>query len=143
VYHIFVKQFGGANSSFTFRWGYGWNYKRPYEPITALVEEQVKNLYGPSDKQQTKNALAKTTQLNSTCADFDIGIRKLGADEKAIYQYLNSTLVKNARIGWAKTAYFNLERKEYVVKLDGCDQPIQFILTRDPSKIKEIKNSCL
>lgn len=142
IYNIFVSQFGGPNSSSTYRWGYGWNYRRPFGPLTNQEEEQIKNLYG-SDKSSVQQKIAvQTSTLRSLCSHEDIGTRSFTSDEQSIYRYLNENLKNNDIVSWAKFSYFNQVQKEYLLKLENCSEPILFIMTPKTSQIIEASSRC-
>lgn len=125
-----VDKTGSAKTSLTFRWGYGWNYNRPYTEITTQEEAQVQLLY-KKNKNDVSSFLAATTQdLDLMCTTHDYVLDGFGPFEKAIYNYLNSNLINNDTILTVKERNFNLEKKEFEIQLASCPEPLTLTISR-------------
>lgn len=125
-YRVFVEKFGGPDSSKTYRWGYGWNYRRPYGPVTRAEEEQLATLYGLNRATYSSALLALNQPMEEACGSNDTVFQEISRDEKMIYAYLNEHLKNPDQIEWAKKQYFNLQGTNYDFKLKGCELPVAF-----------------
>jgi len=146
VYKFFVQQFGGPDTNKTYRWGYGWNYRRPYGPLSAAEQAQIQTLY-PAVVSATKTDVRELVMtmdfpLIRLCNTTDPIFFGLRDNEIHLYHYLNSTLKKDFYVEWAKLKYWNLEHEDYVIKLRGCETPLTAILqTSNPDSIV-VQNPC-
>lgn len=137
-----VKYFGGPNSSQTYRWGYGWNYKRPYKPLEQSEIDQVVGLYGTERNDQLLYFQTQAISLVNLCRSQDLAADGFNSDEKIIFDHLNSKLKKNEFIEWAKMTYFNLEMTEYKIKLKGCSETITARLMKRAHQPIELISTC-
>lgn len=142
VYKLFVKQFGGPDSSQTFRWGYGWNYKRSYSPLSAAEEAMITEEHQKTPKQLRQSLAEETTGLLKMCDTYDYGLQPLNSDEEKIYEILSQKVKNTDVIEWAKFGYFNLEKAEYAVKLQSCSNPVTFVLFKDKRKGPAVISEC-
>lgn len=142
IYKFFVQIFGGPETGTTFRWGYGWNYKRPYGPISRQEYRQVEEMYGNNIYDIKKLLFESYNNVVKTCDIRDYALMGFNDDERVVYQYLNLHLKKNDRISWARPGYSNLKQKDFILKLDGCNSPITFVIARDSGEIIQAQGSC-
>ncbi len=138
LYRAFVKRFGGANSSQIFRWGYGWNYKRPYSPLSESEESMVSEEHGRSSDRLKRDLKDNFAHLTRVCDTYDYGLQGLSRDEEEIYRILGERLESDDVIEWAKPGDYNLEKREYLVKLHSCPKTIIFIFFARNEKPPEV-----
>lgn len=141
IYKLFVKEFGGPKSSQTFRWGYGWNYKRPYGVLSTVEEGQIAMLYG-ANKTDVQQMLSKTTELTQMCDSYDVVFRGYSDEEKVIYEFLNKKLKQEERIDWLRAGYFNMVKKDFLVKFDRCEKIMTITLFKDSQKPIQVASDC-
>ena len=141
LYRLFVKRFGGPNSHSSYRWGYGWSGQRAYAPLTQVEMNQAQSMYSMEGTQIYQVLAVSTRVLQSACSTNDPIFNGLSKEEELIYQSLNSKLKRNDIIEWAKPGYFNLDRKEFDMKLKSCDQPVKFIFSKKTSEIS-VETDC-
>jgi len=147
LYRTSVDQFGGPNSTKTYRWGYGWNYQRSFGPLNPKEKEKVKRLnqegFGPS----TLNPRQHQQLIKRTCLDNDPVFAGFSDEENSIYDYLNSHLTKSDEIEWAREGYYNLDYKSYELKLKSCPHAWKFIFEKKSSTgeaiTPKVETSCL
>ena len=137
-----VKYFGGPDSSQTYRWGYGWNYRRPYKPLDQSEIAQVAGLYGTERNDQLQYFQTQAIPLVNLCTSQDLAADGFNSDEKIIFDHLNSKLKKNEFIEWAKMTYFNLEMTEYKIKLNGCSELVTARLNKRTHHAIELISNC-
>lgn len=142
IYKLFVKQFGGPNSSQSFRWGYGWNYKRPYLPLSNEESALITEEYQKTPQQIQQNMKQETKNLFKMCDTYDYGLRPLSSNEEKIYEILSQKVGDMDLIEWAKQSYFNLEKIEYLVKLQSCQNPITFTFFKNKHAAPEVISDC-
>ncbi len=139
---IAVKYFGGPDSSQTFRWGYGWNYRRPYKPLDQSEMAQVAGLYGTNSQEQIQFFQTHPIQLVNLCTNHDLAADGFNADEKLIYNHLNLRLKKNELIEWAKMTNIIAEKTEYKIKLKSCPQPFIAVIKKRAHHQIELFHNC-
>lgn len=141
VYKFFVQKFGGPDSSQTYRWGYGWNYRRPYRELSSDENQQIVSLYGVGLEKIRETLLASDFPLLKLCNTYDPVFYGFSDDEKAAYRLLNASLKHDDVIEWAKWDYFNLEKREFQVKLKNCPTPAVITFLKDGSP--KLRSDCL
>lgn len=141
-YRFFVGRLGGPNSSQKFRWGYGWNYRRPYAPITPDEVEQVQHLYGADLSITLKNLAKNFVTLTWTCSKSDPVLKGFSQDEEEIYKFLNSNLKISDIIRWAKKVHDDSDVRQYEVQLEKCAKPMTFVVSTKDSQILQVENQC-
>jgi hypothetical protein len=142
IFKSFVRQFGVPNSTQTFRWGYGWNSKRPYAALTEKDELQIKNLYGVDSSQLEKTLLSIGFPLVRTCDNYDPIFNGISREEKAIYASLNEKMTTDDSIEWAKWDYFNQDKREFLIKLRGCSETLVASFQKNSQDQIEISGNC-
>lgn len=142
VYKLFVEEFGGPDSSLTFRWGYGWNYRRPFSPLSAQEEAMFADEYGVRIERARQNLKESFVNLVKLCDTYDYGLQNLSLDEEKIFHALSNRVKKDDVIEWAKQSYFNFEKREYLLKLQSCQNPITFIFFENKEKSPEVVTDC-
>jgi len=142
VYKSFVNEFGGPDSTQSFRWGYGWNYKRKYSALTEEENNQIKNLYGVGQDQLPDFIMAQPFALQRVCDTTDTVFLGLRKEEIEIYNFLNSHLKKADVMTWARLKFFNQVQMSYEIKLQSCVEPVVVTLYQDKSRSPEMKSSC-
>ncbi len=141
-YKFFVKKFGGPNSYSSYRWGYGWNYARSYATLSAAEKMQIDNLNQSAIGQTTENLVFQSAQLVRMCSSTDTAFNKLSKEEDNIYALLNSKLQKNDVIEWGRWGYYNLEKREFELKLKSCDDLVVFVFGKKSSENPSISTNC-
>jgi hypothetical protein len=142
IYRAFVDRLGGPESLSTYRWGYGWNFRRPYGEITGDEEKQAIALYGV-DKELLPDLLVHSTSvLERTCDTYDYSLKGYSADEKLVYRYLSAHLKEDDVIEWARSDYFNLSERRLAVKLASCEPPVLISISQKSNRIVRIQSEC-
>ncbi|MNJ98444.1 hypothetical protein D3C87_162100 [compost metagenome] len=142
VYKAFVGQFGGPDSTNSYRWGYGWNYKRPYGAITPEEESQVVAMYGVGRDQIYQTLYGFEAPLMKMCDSRDPVFAGFSSEEKAAYKYLNTHLNSPSVIEWARWKNFDLKKREFEIKINSCSIPLILNFERSSDKIQGLSNSC-
>lgn len=142
IYEVFVNRFGSGRSSTTFRWGYGWNYKRPYAALTPEETQQASKMYDVPASDLAMFLLSKTSNLVRQCDIFDVGLQDVSTEENAIYRYLNAHLKKDEVIQWAKSTWAGVNTKRIFVKFEGCENPLIFNFTKRSESKPDISGGC-
>jgi hypothetical protein len=141
IYKLFVAQFGGPMSTQSYRWGYGWNYRRPYKPLSQDEEKQVEALYHESLSVAQEELATTTHQLKRMCDTYDPVFQGISAEELRAYEFLNLTLHRDDQIEWAHWGNFNLERRELEIKLMSCDSAIKLIYSKTSAELLDVDTS--
>lgn len=141
VYKFFVQKLGGPDSYQSYRWGYGWNYRRPFGPITKSEERQVVALYGVGPDKIRETLLASDFRLLKLCDLRDPVFYGWNEDEMSAYRLLNATLKKDDLVEWAQWDYFNLEKRQFQVKLRSCPAPMT--ITFHKGAAPTLQSECL
>jgi len=147
VYRLFVGQFGGPQTRQNYRWGYGWNYQRPYAPLSQDEHEQIRIVYGYTHLEQASQDLYKNNhELKRVCDTYDPifwGNKKI---EELVFQHLNHNLKEQKTIEYAQLTYFNLDQSELKIELTQCKEPIKYIFNRSEHghqiKATNLSESC-
>jgi len=126
----------------TFRWGYGWNYKRPYSAISAQEELAIAAEFGKSAAQLKQSLKENFTSLSRMCDTYDYGLQKMNSDDQKIFELLSERIKTADIIEWAKPGYFNLEKREILVKLQTYQTPITFTFFKKGQKVPELVPNC-
>lgn len=142
VYKSFVAEFGGPTSSQSYRWGYGWNYKRNFSKLTTAEDNQIKRLYGVDQNQFSDFMMKQKFSLQRVCDPTDPIFYGLRKEEIETYHFLNQRLKKQDVIVWARLKNFNLVSYSYEIKLQSCHEPVIVTLFKDAGKASELQSSC-
>nr|WP_295900068.1 hypothetical protein [uncultured Bdellovibrio sp.] len=141
LYNLSVGQFGGPESSQDFRWGYGWNYRRPYAPLTDEEKKQVQILYGGNLEKTQKDLRENFKNLKVSCSTEDKALKGFNKEEKWIYSYLNRKLKKDDTVQWARR-FSHEEIQEYLLKFEGCSTPVAFMFSAKSKTLIGVRSSC-
>jgi hypothetical protein len=141
IFKLFVAKFGGPMSSQTYRWGYGWNYRRPFQRLSANEERQVEALYNSSLSAIQETMATTTHQLKRMCDTYDPVFQGLSVQELKAYEHLNHALRRDDQIEWAHWGDFNLEQRVFEVKLMGCDSVIKLIYSKESDELKSVETA--
>ncbi|MCK6599108.1 MAG: hypothetical protein L6Q37_12145, partial [Bdellovibrionaceae bacterium] len=117
---------GGSNKMpSTYRWGYGWNYLRPYEPLKAWEIQEAERLYGKNleilKAKIEKNQIPLFFQL----LVFDGGLLPISTADRIVYFHLQEHLVKNHFVnGVSIVSLPEFNRTQYQLQLTECPKKI-------------------
>jgi hypothetical protein len=142
LYARVVAQSGTPESSKTYRWGYGWNYRRRYAEINENEEAQVLAMYGVDKHNVAQKVFAATNELVKYCDSFDSALRTPTTEEKNVYLELNRRLQKNDIVEWSRWRRTVIGRRRLEVKLQTCATPIIFTFTLGKPEVMSIEGSC-
>ena len=131
IYLRAVMAFGLPKLRTSFRWGFGWNYERPYSPLKAEEIQQAEFWYG-KDLKKLKTAAAKnrirTYPFGGTA---DASLNPLNKQEIQIYNHLKRNLKKNQVVVSSRLVYFNLEQRRYAIRLSSCgDRELEYFFPK-------------
>lgn len=146
IYFSGVRIGGPFGSGAAFRWGYGWNYIRPYSPLTDYELSQAQALYGKKLEGLAQATDLKTISSNSKTKVFDQSLRPPQKGELQIYDFLKATLRGSTFILSATFVDVSFDLRQFRLVLESCPQaPIVFDLDRSSLEIKRILDepSCL
>lgn len=133
VFAAAVRTFGGPHTSKLYRWGYGWNVDRGYEPVSSEGERQAKAMYGATGAALRQKLVDSTEKLEAVCNPDDRSLKELSASEKTVYDILKAKLRKQDTVEWARRGYFNQEHELVEVKLSQCATAVVIKLALDGS----------
>lgn len=142
VYGKFVDLFGGPDSRQTYRWGYGWNYSRPFAALTPDEKVQIDRLYDVNLDDVFASLKPRTEHVAWMCSTFDPIFFGYTPEDKAAFQYLNERMPFNSVIERAEYGYFNLERREFIVQVEGCQSPAWIVFERNSPRIIDATFRC-
>jgi len=142
VYKIFVGKFGGPDSNKTYRWGYGWNYKRPYADVTAAEEAQVKVMYGVGKDKIQSVLYDANPPIVRMCDTNDPVFVGFSPEEKIAYAMLNAKIRKNTMIEWARWDSATSEQRVFEVGLQNCATPVVITFYSNANQSPQITDSC-
>lgn len=142
IYENFVDKFGGPRSTQYYRWGYGWNYKRDYAPISEVEEKQIKALAGADSNQASKILFENQAHLQKVCDTFDPVFWGFRKEEVEAYQFLNRTLKKPDVIEWARWSYYNAKESLLAIKLKSCNTTSTLIFSTNSAAAPVFKSDC-
>lgn len=142
VYQIFVQKFGGPDSNKTYRWGYGWNYQRPYGEITAAEEAQVRAIYGVGKDTIQQVLYNEGTPIVRMCSYTDAVFNGFSTEEKAAYAWLNSRIKKDTLIEWAHWSHAQDNSRELDLRLQGCQVPTIFVFNANVPANPQVSGGC-
>ncbi|MEQ1666227.1 MAG: hypothetical protein ABL927_12725, partial [Bdellovibrionales bacterium] len=137
-----VETFGVPEREVTYRWGYGWNKIRLFSPISEDEKKQVLALYNVEPEQLLENLNDRGIPLINMCTTHDAALNKISLEEKNIYKMLNTTLHTDDTIEWAKWGYYDLDKREFEVKLMKCKRPIIITISKIKKNSYSISNNC-
>ncbi|MFN8847404.1 MAG: hypothetical protein ACK5W9_11195 [Bdellovibrionales bacterium] len=125
IYHSSVSFFGTPDSLQNFRWGYGWNYKRNYGPLTEQEKDFITQVYQQPPKE-IKEQLRKQAQLPllNSCGKSDLVFKGFEKMDRILFSYINENLNNNDIIDWIRTVDFSMDKHSFEVKLRSCPEPI-------------------
>lgn len=143
IYHLFVSQLGGPQSSHTFRWAYGWNFKRNYAPLSDREVTQVEMMYKTGIEDIISHLENTSFPLIRQCDTYDPAFSSLTDEEISVYKYMNANLRRNETIEWAKWKNYKTGPLRFEVKLYSCQTPIEFHFVRSAIAEMTVVNNCL
>jgi len=142
MYKGFVAELGGPLSTQSYRWGYGWNYKRNYSDLTEEENNQIKRMYGVDKNKFSDFMMNQSFHLQRICDPADPVFYGLRKEEVAVYRFLNARLSKQDVITWARLKNFNRGGFTYEIKLQSCDEAVLVSFFEDAKKPPELKSTC-
>jgi len=142
IYSATVKQFAGPNTHQSFRWGFGWNFKRGYGELSLAEKSQIEKMYGVSSQDVSAVLNHSTTQIFESCNTIDTAFTPLMKEEKVIYQHLNQNLKKDRLIQSSQVTDFNLNTKTIQVRLEGCAESVEYVFTRGIEQPVSVRETC-
>lgn len=143
LYHKSVSVVPSAKTNFTYRWGYGWNYNRPYKTLTEVEKNKMTAMYDVENFNDLLNKIKSAGYpLIRSCHDIDSAFNKLDKREIWVYQHLNEKLQTNQRVEWAHWESQLGQNQIYVIKLDQCNDPIRYNFFKKTLRLQKIENSC-
>lgn len=121
---------GGTNKiPSTYRWGYGWNYLRPYEPLKAWEIEEAERLYGKNLEVLKSKIEKNQIPLFFQLLVFDGGVLPVSTADRVIYFHLQDHLVKNhfvSSVSIVSLPEFSIT--QYQLELTECSKKIIYSL---------------
>jgi len=143
LYRSAVGTFGGPANTQTFRWGYGWNYQRSFQPLTESERQQAYRLYGVTSWEDLRKKLSSTTRvLENLCHSTDLSLLGYTDEDVRIFQTLNARLKRETQIEWIYLGDFNRFRRIYILKLKNCDRTLELELDTARSAAPRIVGTC-
>lgn len=147
IYRQFVQKFGGPDGDMIFRWGYGWNYRRPYGSLTTDEVAQALALLASQEDHRDLELMkarlgAETRRLVRACDTFDRALSGFTRDDGIIYRELGAKLKKDGRAEWAKLEYFNRSKTVYLVKMERCDTPLEVTISKSSPRTAKVRGKC-
>lgn len=142
AYRLAVDNFGSRKTNSTFRWGYGWNYKRNYTPLSETEISEVVQHYGMGVEETKQYLKSSNFQLYRMCSLIDGGLGKLTLDEKIIFELLSKNVLKEDKIEWGKLVNYNLVENKYHFKLHSCAEPVLIKISKRNNDQYSIESKC-
>jgi len=127
VYEAGVRAMGSGASDQAYRWGYGWNGRRPYAPLTESDFAQAERLHRARTREALREQLA-ATPLVTPCDTHDPAFNGLRPEEITAYEHLRASGADV--VEWARWGYFNLAESQLELKLASCARPVTFTFSR-------------
>ncbi|MCB0368191.1 MAG: hypothetical protein KDD45_01820 [Bdellovibrionales bacterium] len=140
IYYYGVS-LGGVNSlPNSFRWGYGWNYMRPYKNLTTEEIQQAETLYGKNLKGLKVKILDSDINYSTQWYTLDNSLFTFLIGDKIIYTYLQKFLKRNDVIVRGSKTLKNLKTVSYKIQLKSCGKhDVEFMLDVDALKGEYLK----
>lgn len=143
LYHKSVSVVPSAKTNFTYRWGYGWNYKRPYKPLNSVEKNQMTAMYEVENFNELLSHIKSIGYpLIRSCHDIDSAFNKLNKQEIWAYHHLNDNLQTDDRIDWAYWESRQGYNQIFVIKLDNCNEPIRYNFIKRTLQLQKIESTC-
>lgn len=140
LYEGAVRTFGQPNSSQTFRWGYGWNFKRLYGQLSEKELAAIDQIYSQNPDRLKRDLLDQESQpLLTSCLREDLAFQGFRTSDYQLFKFINLHLVKTDFIESLVKTNFNLDAETYELRLASCAQPITLQL-ENSGKIEATSN---
>ncbi|MBL7544810.1 MAG: hypothetical protein JNL11_13415 [Bdellovibrionaceae bacterium] len=120
IYYEGVSVGGAARGPNTFRWGYGWDYRRSYSPITSEERLQAERMYG-KDLYKLKEQIGRrqyVINLELFTVDY-LNVNRTSAD-KLVYYFLQNNLKRHDVVTFASKMTIKNSNWWYQVRLQSC-----------------------
>ncbi len=146
IYFSAVRMGGRPHTWAGFRWGYGWNYVRPYSILSDDERAQAQSMYGQKLEGLAQAIDLKIIASNSKLKFFDHSVQPIQTGEPEIYNYLKNTLRGSTSVVGANFMDLSSDVRQFRLVLESCPgSEIIFEITRSSSEIKRItdEHSCL
>lgn len=131
--------FGGtANGFTTFRFGYGWDVRRIYRPISAQEMEQAERLYGKGLEQLHEMIRNKTYEVKLELVPLDMATFNQWHDDIIVYTLLQNTLKRQDIVNYGRKLYFENNTYYYAVGLKSCGESRVLIKLRRMLMIRDL-----
>lgn len=120
IYYLGVRAGGGPDQRMSYRWGYGWNYRRPYASLSEFETSQAEYLYGVGLIQLETAADRHQIPVVSSADKDDPSTNPLSEEEIRIYEHLRKSLKAGDVVVRAELIYSTAETKRFRVQLEKC-----------------------
>lgn len=134
LYYITVSTLTGAMVPATYRWGYGWEKKRDFRPLTSWETKQVVDQWHSVNENRDPKFILNV---------LDLAPRTFLNFELSILEWLQLHIVDNSTIERIDKSKNDRDGYDVQVIISGCTQPIDFrFLNRDILMQVNSSNSC-
>ncbi|MBN8536462.1 MAG: hypothetical protein J0M15_05380 [Deltaproteobacteria bacterium] len=119
--YFFGVQMGGVNFlPNSFRWGYGWNFLRPYTGLTSEELSQAEIFYGKNLGQLWQKLKFDGFKIELQLYTLENSLVTILPSDKAIYNYLKLVMNRKDIIIFGKHLRIDLDAVVYEIKLESC-----------------------
>lgn len=139
TYYLGV-QAGGVNfMPNSFRWGYGWNYVRPYAELTSEELTQAEILYGKNLSQLWDKLKSGHFKIELQLYTLANSLFTVLPSDKVIYNYLRLTLNRKDVVIFGERRSIDLDSVVYEIKLQSCPKA-KIAMTLNTQELIKSKN---
>lgn len=142
AYGASVQQFGGPNNQRSYRWGYGWNYKRGYGALSDSEKQQIETLYSVKAENIQSHLFNTTTKLFESCNTSDPAFTPISDKEEVIFKDLNQKLKADTVVRSVEVVSWTPEKKTIEVYIDGCETPMTYVFKLKGAELIEVSSRC-
>lgn len=143
VYLSGVGVGGSAKLPNTFRWGYGWDALRTYQPLSADDIGQAERMYGKNIERLKRMVDEKKYVINFELLTFDLASLNRFNDDLIVYYFLQNNLKRQDVVSYGQKLDLTSLSLRYVVGLSSCGNNVikiqldQFQLWKDLFKLNK------
>jgi hypothetical protein len=141
-YYWFVTKFSDPDTNSTYPWGYGWNFKRPYSPLTDVEKSLVVKMYGETQDKLFSKLDTPNFKLVRNSIKTGFSLNPLNQAEKNAYNYFKQNFDAVSVIEYAQWGAWNNSTKELNIKINSCEHLIRFTFNQKDESDFKVDNKC-
>ncbi|HWU42454.1 MAG TPA: hypothetical protein VN132_03415, partial [Bdellovibrio sp.] len=139
IYYASVATMGGPSQNTSYRWGYGWNYRRAYSPLT---EDEIAYSEQIGESRETLMKLWSQGKIPvQNVSWMDPSLISVTENEASIYNFLRNSLTATDVVKKVSETYSYEDGFTFSIKLEHCSHEVILTLDETSHEIKAVKDS--